>query len=346
MEPNRRRKKLWLAILASVAVHLLIAFSLVAFNATFAPSPQFEEDDKPLELTMVDLGSETPTPPQQPRYLETDPAKETAEQPKEETFESNANSIAASKVPPTGDAPLPSQEGKERPFIDFQTQQSSLASQGSQPQRATPPPTPDPVETPPPAQTPTPTPQPSATLKPTPLPEPSAAPGQLAMLSTPPPPLRDTEEAEATPSPATPAVPVLPRPLPERPTTAYQPQNEETKITGSITNRGPSAANAVATPLGRYRKQVSDAIGARWYYYVQAKSDLASIGTARVLAEVDSEGHMQNLRIAFNSANEAFANICLQSFQEAEIPPIPPDLIPTLPGGRLPVEISFTYYQR
>ncbi|MBA3272886.1 MAG: hypothetical protein H0T11_03310, partial [Chthoniobacterales bacterium] len=328
MEPNRRRKKLWLAILASVAVHLLVAFSLVAFNATFAPTPEFEEEDKPLELTMIDLGSEAPTPPPRPRYIETDQSKETTEQPTEKTFESNANSIAASKVPPSGDAPLPSQEGRERPFIDFQTQQSSLASQGSQSQPAPPVPTPAPRETPAPAQTPTP--QPSATAKSTSLPETSAAREQLTMLSTPPPPLRDAEEVEPTPPPAASAPPVLPRPLPERPATAYQPQKEETKITGSITNRGPSAANAVATPLGRYRKQVSDAIGARWYYYVQAKSDLASIGTARVLAEVDSEGRMQNLRIAFNSANEAFANICLQSFQEAQIPPIPPDLVPTL----------------
>ncbi len=35
-----------------------------------------------------------------------------------------------------------------------------------------------------------------------------------------------------------------------------------------------------------------------------------------------------------NSANEAFANICLQSFQEAQIPPIPPDLVATLPDGQ------------
>nr|MBA3883903.1 hypothetical protein [Chthoniobacterales bacterium] len=89
---------------------------------------------------------------------------------------------------------------------------------------------------------------------------------------------------------------------------------------------------------------ISDAIGARWYYFVKAKSDLASLGTARLVAEVDAKGHIQNLRIASNSSNEAFANICLQSFQEAQIPPIPPDLIATLPDGRMPVEISFTYF--
>ncbi len=52
---------------------------------------------------MVDL-SATPPPSVRanPPYMETDPAKESAEQPKEKTFESNANSIAASTLPATG----------------------------------------------------------------------------------------------------------------------------------------------------------------------------------------------------------------------------------------------------
>ena len=346
MQSNRQRTQLWWAILASAFVHVLVAFSLVGFSAAFAPDATVV-DDTPLELTMVDLSAAPdPTPRANPRYLETDPSKETAEEPKERTFESNANSIAASNATPSGDAPLPSQEGKDRPFMQMQTQDYSVPTEGAQPQVAAAPPAPVVTPTPAPAQTPTP--RPTVTPKPTPLPEPLAtpAPDQLAMLSgTPPPPLLDPEEPEPTLEVGPTAPAVAPRPLPERPAaSAYRQQQEETKITGSITNRGPTAANAVATPLGRYRKQISDAIGSRWYYYVKAKSDLASLGTARLVAEVDAQGRIQNLRIVSNSANEAFANICLQSFQEAQIPPIPPDLVPTLPGGRLPLEFSFTYF--
>jgi TonB family protein len=166
------------------------------------------------------------------------------------------------------------------------------------------------------------------------------------LTATPPPALRNPDEGEATPAPDVPdaAPPVISRPQPERPASAYQPQKQETKITGRITNRGTSAVNAVGTPLGKYKKSVSDAIGSRWYYYVQAQADLASIGTARVAAEVDTAGKITNLRILSNSANESFANICLQSFQQAQIPPIPPELIPTLPDGKLPVEFSFTFF--
>lgn len=348
MQITKQRKQLWRAIAASLFLHLLVAFSLVGFNTAFAPPPIIE-DDQPVELTVVDLSATpAPAPSVNAAYLETDPARETAEEPKEKTFESNANSIGASNVEPQSDAPLPSQEGKERPALDFDNHEATLASQGAPaqppPQPVAPPATATP---PPPAETPQP--KPSITPQNTPLPEPSSTPGgeQLAMLTgTPPPPIRDPQETEATPPPESAATPLpaVPRPLPELPASAYQAEKQQTKITGRITNRGTSAVDAVGTPIGRYTKTVSDAIGSRWYYYVKAKSDLASIGTARVAAEVDAQGQIQNLHIISNSANEAFANICLQSFQEAQIPPIPPDLVAAMPGGRMPLEFSFTCY--
>ena len=343
MDRKRERKRLWWAVVGSICVHLLVAFSLAAFNQISGPAAPLEE--KPLELTMMDLSATPPPGRANPAFIETDPEKESKEEPKEKTFESNANSVAKSTLPATGEAPLPSQEGKERPFLNMETQQSSLASKGAQPQpSATPPP---PTGTPPPVQTPTP--RPSEPPKPTPLPEPIATPqpDQLAMLmSTPPPPLHDPQEAEQAPTPEVEptAAPPAVRPLPERAATAYQPETQQTRITGRISDRGPSAVNAVGTPLGRYQKAVSDAIGSRWYYYMKSKMDLVNIGTAHVEAEVDAQGKVQKLRVVSNNANEAFANICLQSFQEAQIPPIPPDLIAALPEGRLPVDIYFTTY--
>ena len=128
MSIERERRNLWLAVLASLLLHVVIALSLAAFNGTAMPLPS--DDDRPVELTMVDL-SATPPPSVRanPPYMETDPAKESAEQPKEKTFESNANSIAASRLPALGDAPLPSQEGKDRPFVNLQTQDLSLATE-------------------------------------------------------------------------------------------------------------------------------------------------------------------------------------------------------------------------
>ena len=69
-----------------------------------------------------------------------------------------------------------------------------------------------------------------------------------------------------------------------------------------------------------------------------------SIGTTHVHAEVDPSGHVQNLRVVSNNSNEAFANVCLQSFQEAQIPPIPPELVAVFPDGKMEVDFNFTIY--
>jgi hypothetical protein len=344
MEQTKEHRKLGLAIVISLFLHFVVGYSLAAFGSAFTPALPVE--DKPVELTIVDL-SATPPPlaPKDPPFMETDPSRESAEKPKEQTFESNANSIAASKLPATGDAPLPTQDGKDRPVVNLETHDYSLPTDGSKPQ-------PEPQTTVAPESTLAP--ETTAAPKPaTPIPAPTAAPlttpepEQLAMLkSTPPPPITAPDETESPPPPVVtePAPPMAPRPKPEVAASNYQAQKEQSRITGQLTNRGPSSVNAVGTPLGRYQKAVSDAIGSRWYYYMKSKMDLVSIGTAHIEAQVDAEGHVQNLRVVSNNANEAFANICLQSFQEAHIPPIPPDLIATLPDGRMSVDFSFTAY--
>lgn len=343
MAQTKESRKLGLAILISLFLHFVVAYSLAAFGGAMGPSLPLE--DRPVELTIVDL-SATPPPlsPKDPPFMETAKSKESAEKPKEQTFESNANSIAASKLPATGEAPLPSQDGKERPAVNLETHDYSLPTDGSKPQ-------PEAQSTVAPESKPAPEvttqPKPKSTEAPIPAPATTPEPEQFAMLtSTPPPPIKAPDETESSPPPVieAPAAPAVPRPKPELAASNYQAQKEQTRISGRLSTRGPSSVNAVGTPLGRYQKAVSDAIGSRWYYYMKSKGDLVSIGTANLQAQVDAQGRVQNLRVVSNNANEAFANICLQSFQEARIPPIPPDLIAALPDGRMPVDFSFTSY--
>ena len=139
--------------------------------------------------------------------------------------------------------PLPTQQGKDLPFIQtWRRITSSLASRGRRPQ-----PTP-----PPPELKSTPEPSPPATphrelrrprATPTPVPVTTPEPEQLAMLTaTPPPPIREPEE-EATPVPTIAAsTPVpLPRPRPEQPSSSYQAQKEQTRISGRIGRNGASS---------------------------------------------------------------------------------------------------------
>jgi len=114
-----------LALLAAILIHLLVAFFLAAFGGVFSPTVPIE--DKPAELTFVDL---SPAAPKNSAFIETDESKK-APEPKEKTFESNANSIAASELAVAGELPLPSQTGKDRPFMDLETHQRSLETKGA-----------------------------------------------------------------------------------------------------------------------------------------------------------------------------------------------------------------------
>jgi outer membrane biosynthesis protein TonB len=310
VERKQEVRKIFWALLAALLIHLVIGYVLATFHDRLFSKTVPMEEEKPVELTFVDLPTPAPAVPKNSMFMETDESKQSAAPPKEKTFESNANAVAASQLPATGDAPLPSQEGKERPAVDLETHAYSLTNEGARPQ-----PSARPQESPSAA--------PSAQPTSTPLPD------QLAML-------RPTQTPAVRPSAA---------PTPQQPRSAYRPLKEQTRISGSISNRGISSVNALGTPLGRYEKILKDAIGSRWYAYMDARRDLTNIGTLQVHFFIDRTGRVKNLKITENTSNEAFANICLQSILEAQLPPIPEDVANTLPSEGLEIEgMNFIIY--
>jgi outer membrane biosynthesis protein TonB len=286
------RTILW-ALLAAIAIHLVIAFLLAAFGGVFSPGIPMPE--KPVELTFVDLSPAS----KNSAFIETDESKK-APEPKDKTFESNANSIGASELAATGELPLPSQTGKDRPFMDLETNPYSSETKGAQPQQS------------------------SAAPQPKQMTAPQSAPitaaEQFALL---------TQKPTATVELSSAA---------SQTQSAYRRLKERTHISGNITSRGISAVNALGTPLGRYQKIVADSIGSRWYVYVDQKRDLITIGTLRLRFYIDRSGQVKNLKITENSSNEAFANVCVQSVIEAHLPPIPDDVANTLPPEGLEVD--------
>src|SRR5438094_9014443 len=189
-----------LALLAAILIHLLVAFFLAAFGGVFSPATPVE--DKPSELTFMDLA---PTASKNYAFIETDESKK-APEPKEKTLESNANSIGASELAATGELPLPSQNGKDRPFMDLETHQHSLETKGAQPQQS----------------------KPASQQKQIPAPQsaPITAAEQFALL---------TQKPTAAVEPST---------APSQAQSAYRRLKERTHISGNITTHGISAANA------------------------------------------------------------------------------------------------------
>jgi len=134
MQPRSERQKILWAVFVSLLLHLLVGVSIASFGDKLQPS--LPEDEKPVELTIMDLAP-MPTPPAVPKntpFIDTAEQTATKEEPKEKTFESNTNSIAASELPALGIAPIPTQEGKELPTMDLTNRQHSLEREGAQPQ--------------------------------------------------------------------------------------------------------------------------------------------------------------------------------------------------------------------
>src|SRR3984893_6344227 len=128
---RKNARRVSLAFLGALLLHLIVGYSLAAWNGVFTPTAPVEE--KPIELTFVDQSTPAPIAPKNANFIETDESKK-APEPKEKTFESNANSIGASELAAAGELPLPSQNGKDRPFMDLETHQHSLETKGAQPQ--------------------------------------------------------------------------------------------------------------------------------------------------------------------------------------------------------------------
>lgn len=310
---TRERKKTALAFAASVVFHLfliLLIAVLLGLRPEIPPLPP--EEETPVEITLVDA----PLPKTEPQYIETSEANRAEKPPENPAFESDKDTAAASALPAAGDAPLPTMDGETGPGISFENR-DYLA--GREPRPAAPPSQPEEQTAPPEPKT-----------EPVPTPRPANA---IALLE---PPKPKTE-----PKPDKPAD--KPKTQPSQPSTpAYQSQERITRIRGNISNRGRASVAANATPLGRYKKMLSDAIGSRWYYYVNDRIGLLDIGTLEVRFVVKENGQVDGIKVVSNSSNESFVACSVQAIMEAEIPPIPKEIVPLLENGRIEIEYSFT----
>jgi outer membrane biosynthesis protein TonB len=326
------RNKITLAVFGSLVLHILIILAASKLALGRDTSLPVKKEETLPELTMLDAAP--PEPQKQERqYLRTNDDQKTDQKPADSMFESDKDTAAASEKPAEGNAPVPTQGGKETPDIGFKDEQYSLADKGSAFSR-------DPgrqavaqqeqlkeekKEESKPEETPTPTPAP------TPTPEVIPSDEELAML-------RPTPTPRPTPSRQT----VRPQ-RQSAPPTAYRQEQRVSRMQGNINNRGRSSIAAMGTPKGRFEKAVQDAVGSRWYYYVRERGDLINIGTVEIRFYVRPDGKVEDVHVVRNSSNETLASTSLQSIIEADIPPMPAELAPLLTADRMEFMMSFNF---
>jgi outer membrane biosynthesis protein TonB len=298
------RRETLAALALSVLLHLL-AITAVFLQLSHAP-PETVPEEEPVRLTIVQ-----PPVPVEKRFVRLPETPATPVAPDRETpFESDRDSVAASELPPEGTAPVPTTMGVDAPGLALRDMPYTEGPTETPSSRAKP--QPEPAE-------------PAAEAVPTPRPEVDSAP-----IAKPTPPPREAERPRERIDPAV-ASPG-----------GYSPETRVTRLRGSVSNRGRSSVEAAATPLGRYKKMVSDAIGSRWHYHVRHRMGLLDLGTVEVRFTVLPDGTVKAPLVVSNTSNESFAAVCITSVVNAEIPPMPAEVAKVLDNGRLEIDYSFT----
>ena len=311
-ERKAARRAVLLALLVSLLAHLTGIFSVACF-LFIKPNETHEVLPEELTLTLVE-----PAAPQKQTFVDTS-APESAP-PENAMFESDRNTAAASPDAAKGGAPLPTQDGRDQSVLELEERQLALAKPNAAPPAPEMPPSLPAPQTP---QVAPQTPEQREEIKPKPDEDGAIIAANAAQ--------EPVKPAKQPPPPAVPSA---------RP--SYRPMTRATRLSGSIDSRGKASVSALSTPLGRYRKAISDAVGSSWYHYIGSRMDMFSIGTIKVVFTVEKDGKARNPRVISNTSNESFEIVTIESIRASEIPPIPPDVLPVLDGGRIEIDFSFS----
>ncbi|MCW0217900.1 MAG: hypothetical protein OJI67_06230 [Prosthecobacter sp.] len=367
-------------IAGSLAIHVFLLFLLVLVLGS-QPAHDFLKDDqaapkKEPTVTLIFPNQLIPEPPPEPvkqpqKFIRTTQNEASKVVPKNAPFQSDRNTIAASIKPPLAGStvPMPTLDGNvpnigelaNRDYRDGEFKNDSAAkSEPSTPQHPTP-------EPPLPA---------SAKVQPAPTPlkkmmeemdekvaskDKNRLPLEIRKADTkspddlptkPAPPKVEAPKVrmpEDTPPKVVKAVPVEDpiqnnTPNPEK--NAFSPFTRTSKTDGSISREGQDAVDAEATPLGIYMRQVTDAVGKKWHLYVQLGKDSVTFGRVRFRFYVDKKGTPQDLKILSDArdADPRMRELTLRAILDAQIPPIPADLLTTLDDGRVKIEYEAIIY--
>ena len=350
-QPKGRQVSIGLA--ASLLFHLLLLLLALLFGMilpghsllSFAkPKPKLQE----IEITVlppVATEAQIVTPDdleKMKQFLDSTGLAAGQKPPDKPLFESDVDMKAASAKPATGDAPLPTQDGrKDRSSPAFTDQKAKLGSVAEPP---APPPAEKMANT---EQTPPAAPEKKAegeTAPPTPLKEVAVPSPDEIVLSKKEaaPPAPPVPKFKSNPSLAMLTLPAAP----PKPASTYQPYEEKTHIEGNISNRGANSVDAVGTPLGRYQKGVGVAVGSRWNHYIINPAGNLNFppGSVRVSFSIDRRGKITKIKSHGNTSSASYAFTCEKAVRDSALPPPPKNLFDPLPDGKLDITYTFTIY--
>ena len=161
--------------------------------------------------------------------------------------------------------------------------------------------------------------------------------------------LEQSELAAESAPPGAPTLPLTPAPsslpVPNRNVDAFQSETRKANLKGEARKKGYAAFDAEDTPIGRYRKAVSNAVERSWQAKMLANQDFFGFNVKiRVEFSLNRWGKVSNVRVPKRAKNAVLTNQTLAAILEAKLPEMPPLVIEQLDGGDLPCHFNFTIY--
>ena len=130
---------------------------------------------------------------------------------------------------------------------------------------------------------------------------------------------------------------------------AFMPFTRTSENKGTISNRGTEdAVDAEASPKGRYIRAVTSQVEKKWHLYRVLKRESVTFGSLKVVFYVNRKGKVEDLRIVNDrESNPLLSEFTVRAIRDAEIPPMPQDVIdilPVLDKQRLKIEYNVLIY--
>ncbi|HEY1084798.1 MAG TPA: hypothetical protein VGE29_21210 [Prosthecobacter sp.] len=316
-------------IAGSVAIHVLLlmllawGFGSQAAREFLKKEPAATEEEPEVTLIFPEQILVAPPPPQElpsrKILVNTSGNEAAATAPQNARFVSDKNTVAASILPPsaTSSLAMPTLNGTApgQPELTSQEYQAGKL----QPAAAKPAPAEKKVAADTPERLPI------EVRKPAPVEPPAkdAVSLQVRVPEDAPPPLMTTPSDDAD----------------------FAAFRQVTKTEGTVSREGENAVDAAATPQAIYESKVKAAISQRWQESVNT-AKLAVTGRLSFSFYLDKKGIPQDLVIHSDSreADPRMRELTLRAILDADIPPLPADLLPTLEGERMKIQYEVILY--
>jgi len=119
--------------------------------------------------------------------------------------------------------------------------------------------------------------------------------------------------------------------------------SKKTKVTGSISRRGPSALNVKNSPLGRYQALVSKAVELQWRRKCSEQRDHIVPGVVSVRFYVDKKGAISGVKFQeVIGASYIMTGFTQRAIRQAKLPKMSSSVIKELDGE--PLELIYNFY--